>query len=64
VPEVVLTASMIFSIWFGNKMITASLLLIFLLDTLYSQGKDMKEIFPLLKNRILKTNEFSIKDEK
>jgi len=45
-------------------MITASLLLIFLLDTLYSHGKDMKQIFPLLKNRIFKTKEFSIKDEK
>lgn len=53
VPKVVLTAGMIFSIWFGNQIITAVLLVLFLLDTLLTQGKDIKEIFILVKSKLL-----------
>jgi len=62
-PKIIITALMIFSIWFGNKIITASLLLIFILDTIYSHGKDMKKIVFLVKSKLLKRDEFSIKDQ-
>lgn len=54
VPKVILTTGLIFSIWFGNQFISGMILLLFLLDTIIYQGKDMVKIYILLKNKLLK----------
>ncbi len=53
-PKVVLTAGLVFSIWFGTLLITSILLFLFFLDTIIYQGKDLVRIYKLLKNKLLK----------
>jgi len=53
-PKVLLTTGLVFSIWFGNQWITSLVLALFFLDTIIYQGKDLKKIFTLLKNKLLK----------
>ncbi|MGD2035566.1 MAG: oligosaccharide flippase family protein [Bacteroidales bacterium] len=53
VPKVILTGGFIFSIWFGNKTITAILSALFILDTFISQGKDLLNLFIALKKRVI-----------
>lgn len=53
-PKVLITTGLIFSIWFGNPIITASLLVLFFLDTIVYQGKDLKKIFYLFQRKLLK----------
>jgi len=52
-PKVIITAGLVFSIWFGTPLITSILLLLFFLDTIIYQGKDLVRIFRLLKNKLL-----------
>ncbi len=51
-PKMVLTAGLIFSIWFGDQWITALILLLFFLDTIIYQGRDLAKIYTLLKNKL------------
>ncbi len=53
VPKVLLTAGLVFSIWFGNSVITSLVLLLFFFDTIIYQGKDLVKIYYLLKNKLL-----------
>lgn len=53
-PKMVLTTGLIFSIWFGNQWINALILILFFLDTILYQGKDLVKIYALLRNRLLK----------
>lgn len=52
-PKIVITTGLIFSLWFGNGVITGSLLLLFFIDTIMYQGKDMVKIFNLVKAKLL-----------
>lgn len=54
IPKMILSGGFIFSIWFGNKYITAGLLLLFVIDTALSQGEDILKIATLLKQKLLK----------
>lgn len=53
VPKVVLTGGLVFSIWFGSPVITGIILLLFFLDTIIYQGRDLRKIYSLLKNKLL-----------
>jgi len=57
VPKVLLTAGLIFSIWFGNPLITSLILVLFFLDTIIYQGRDLVRIYTLLKNKLLKKSD-------
>jgi O-antigen/teichoic acid export membrane protein len=53
-PKVLLTAGMIFSIWFGNIIITGILLGLFAFDTIFFHYKDVVEIILVIKARLFK----------
>ncbi len=53
IPKMLLTAGLVFSIWFGTPLITSGLLLLFLLDTVVYQGKDLVKIYGLLKGKLM-----------
>jgi O-antigen/teichoic acid export membrane protein len=55
--KVLLTAGIIFSIWFGNTLITSLLLVAFLLETVIYQGRDLVKIYRLLRSRLIKKPE-------
>ncbi len=52
-PKLVLSAGLVFSIWFGNRLISAILLLLFLADTLIFQGKNILQAVVLVKDKIM-----------
>jgi len=52
VPKTLLTAAIIFSIWFGNQYITAILMVLFIFDTVYFRYKDIKAIFRMLSEKL------------
>lgn len=53
-PKIILSAGFIYSIWFGNRFITAGLILLYLIIDVIFYGKDIVKIIMFLKNKFLK----------
>ena len=51
-PKLLIPTGLVFSIWFGNVYISAALLALSFIETLATQGKDIKEIFVLIKGKL------------
>lgn len=55
-PKIIMTILLLFSIWFGNLAITSVILVFYIAETLVFRYKDLKEIFILIKGKLLKVN--------
>jgi len=53
-PKIMLTILLVFSIWFGNLGTTSIIMILYILDTLVFRYKDLKEIFIMIKDRLIK----------
>ncbi len=53
-PKIILTILLVFSIWFGNLVITSIIIILYVLDTLVFRFKDLREIFIMVKDKLLK----------
>ena len=61
-PKVLLTAVLIFSIWFGNNITTTVIMLLTLFDTLFFRFKDIKEVFFMVKEKLMRSDGEAKKD--
>jgi O-antigen/teichoic acid export membrane protein len=53
-PKTLLSAALVFSIWFGTPLTTGGLYALFLLETLLTHGRDAIKVFKLVKTKLLK----------
>jgi O-antigen/teichoic acid export membrane protein len=54
VPKIIITALLIFSIWFGNMLTTFVIMVIYTFETVYFRYNDIKEVFFSIKDRLMK----------
>jgi O-antigen/teichoic acid export membrane protein len=53
-PKIIITALLIFSIWFGNIITTSIIMVFYIFETVFFRFKDIKEVFFSIKDKLLK----------